>query len=157
MRTFTLIGVLASAVACSFLGDSTQERFTHLGADRVRDARLGLIWTASDTGKGLSWHDADRHCRERSLGAEGTKWRLPTGDELGSLFDTEMEQPCGKTALCRVDPAIDLSTPYQWSATAPRPDRRVYRDLSLGSELAPLIRPALTRGTLCVREERRAE
>ena len=66
-----------------------------------------------------------------------------------------MEQPCGEAAICRIDPAIQLSSPYQWSATAPQPARRIYYDFSLGSQLAPLIRPTLTRGTLCTRGQSR--
>jgi hypothetical protein len=153
MRTRVLVAVLASATASACLGDSSEERFTPLGTDMVHDAHLGIVWTPGDGGMELSWHDADKYCRERSVGEDGETWRLPSSDELGSLFDPTMEQPCGKTALCRTDPAIDLSTPYQWSATAPQLDRRVYGDLSVGSQLSPLIRPALTRGTLCVREE----
>jgi hypothetical protein len=153
MRTPVVVAVLASATACACLGNSSEERFTPLGADMVRDARLAIVWTSGDRGVQLSWRDADRYCRGRSLGEGGERWRLPSSDELGSLFEPAMEQPCGKSATCRTDPAIDLSTPYQWSSTAPRPDRRVYGDLSLGTQLSPLIRPALTRGTLCVREE----
>jgi hypothetical protein len=153
MRTAGWVAALASTAACACLGDSSEERFIPLGGGIVRDARLSIVWTAGDRGVQLSWRDADKYCRGRSLGKDGKTWRLPSSDELGSLFDPTMEQPCGKVTLCRVAPAIDLSTPYQWSAAAPRPDRRVYRDLSLGTQLSPLIRPALTRGTLCVREE----
>jgi len=153
MRTPVLVAVLASVAACACHGGSSEERFTPLGADMIHDAHLGIVWTAGDRGMELSWHDADKYCRERSVGKRGETWRLPSSDELASLFDPTTEQPCGKAALCRTDPAIDLSTPYQWSATAPRPDRRVYGDLSVGTQLSPLIRPALTRGTLCVREE----
>ena len=153
MRTPVVVAVLASATACACLGNSSEERFTPLGADMVRDARLAIVWTSGDRGVQLSWRDADRYCRGRFLGEGGERWRLPSSDELGSLFEPAMEQPCGKSATCRTDPAIDLSTPYQWSSTAPRPDRRVYGDLSLGTQHSPLIRPALTRGTLCVREE----
>ncbi|MCP5044562.1 MAG: DUF1566 domain-containing protein [bacterium] len=111
------------------------------------------MWTSRDAVEELSWRDADRYCRELSLGTSRTMWRLPSREELGSLFDKTTEQLCGETTVCRTDPAIDLSTPYQWSATAPRPDRRIYGDLSLGTQLSPLIRPALTRGTLCTRSE----
>ena len=120
----------------------------------VRDARLAIVWTSGDRGVQLSWRDADKYCRGLRLREDGEAWRLPSSDELASLFDPAMEQACGETAICRADPAIDLSTPYQWSATAPLPDRRVYGDLSLGTQLSPLIRPALTRGTLCVMEPR---
>jgi hypothetical protein len=149
MRTPTLFAVLAAAVACSSGDEPTAPRFTPIGADVVRDARMGRVWRARDSGRALSWIDADRHCRELGLGSSGAAWRLPSIEELAALYDPSMQQPCGEAAICRIDPAIHLSSPYQWSATAPQPDRRVYYDFALGSQLAPLIRPTLTRGALC--------
>ena len=153
MRPPTWIVVLATAVACSSGDQPTKPRFVSLGADVVRDADMGLVWVSRDIGQGLSWLDADKYCRGRVPASSGARWRLPSIEELVSLYDTSMEQPCGEAAVCRINPAIDLSSPYQWSATAPAPDRRVYFDFSLGSRLAPLIRPSLTRGTLCTRGE----
>ena len=153
MRTPTWIALLAAIVACSSGEETTARRLTPLGTEGVRDARLGLVWTNRDTDRELSWPDADQHCRALAPGSEGTRWRLPSIEELASLYDTSMEQPCTSTATCRIDPAIHLSSPYQWSATAPQPDRRAYYDFALGSQLAPLIRPALTRRALCTRGE----
>jgi hypothetical protein len=150
MRTAPLIFILTIAAACASLNESRNRRFTPLSSELVRDLRLGLLWTSRDAGQKLDWNAADRYCRELELESGDTAWRLPSAEELGSLYDLTLEQPCGDRFICRTDPAIALSTPYQWSATAPHPDRRVYRDLSLGSQLSPLIRPALTRGTLCV-------
>ncbi len=143
----------ASAVACSGGDEPSAPRFAQLGTDVVRDARSGLVWATRDGGRELSWHDADRYCRELTLDSGGGAWRLPSIEELAALYDTSMEQPCTGTAICRIDPAIHLSSPYQWSATAPQPDRRAYYDFALGSQLAPLIRPALTRRALCTRGE----
>jgi hypothetical protein len=153
MRTAIWIVLLTGAVACSPGDEPAASRFAPSGARGVRDARLGIVWTARDTGGGLSWPDADRHCRVLSSGSGGAGWRLPSIEELAALYDTSMEQPCGEATICRVDPAIQLSSPYQWSATAPQPDRRVYYDFSLGSQLAPLIRPTLTRAVICTRDE----
>jgi hypothetical protein len=153
MRTLTWIVVFASAVACSAGDEPSAPRFA-LSTDVVRDARSGLVWAARDSGGELSWRDADRYCRELALDSGGGAWRLPLIEELAALYDTSVEQPCGEAAICRIDPAIHLSSPYQWSATAPQPDRRVYYDFALGSQFAPLIRPALTRRALCTRGER---
>ncbi len=153
MRAPRWIAALAAASACSSAEEPAGPRFEPLGAELVRDARLGLVWTARDTGRELSWPDADRHCRELAAGADGARWRLPSIEELAALYDTSMEQPCGEAATCRIDPAIHLSSPYQWSAMAPLPERRVYYDFTFGSQLAPLIRPTLTRRALCTRDE----
>ena len=151
MRPTTWIVVLATAAACSSGDEVTKARFVSLGADGVRDSRIRLVWASRDVGQGLSWHDANRHCRGFPPASNGVGWRLPSIDELASLYDTSMEQPCGEAAVCRIDPAIDLSSPYQWSSTAPARERRFYYDFSHGSRLSPLIRPSLTRGTLCTR------
>ena len=156
MRAPTWIAALAATVACSSADESSGPRFAALGAEVVRDARMGLVWMARDTGRELSWLDADRHCRELAVGSGGAGWRLPSIEELAALYDTSMEQPCGEAAICRIDPAIRLSSPYQWSATAPQPGRRVYYDFSFGSQLAPLTRPTLTRRALCTRDEKDA-
>ena len=149
----TWIAVMVAAVACSAGDPAGEKRFTELGSDAVRDTRTGLVWTAGDGRREFSWSDADAHCRALALGSGGSEWRLPSIEELATLYDASMEHPCGEAAICRTDRAIPLSSPYQWSATAPEPDRRVYYDFSLGSRLAPLIRPSLTRGTLCTRGE----
>jgi len=157
MRVLACLVALACALACGLAcgsGDQGSEpRFRAQDADRVHDAQLGLWWTARDSGRELSWRDADRHCRSLARGSHGARWRLSSIEELASLYDASAEQPCGETVLCRSDAAIDLSSPYQWSGSAPQPDRRFYFDFALGSQLAPLIRPTLTRRALCVRRD----
>ena len=79
MRTLTWIAVLASAVACSAGDEPSAPRFAQLGTDVVRDARSGLVWAARDGGRELSWHDADRYCRELALDSgDGAGWLLPS-------------------------------------------------------------------------------
>ena len=150
MRTRAALAVIAAGLACSAGDEATEPRFARLAVDVVRDAYTDLAWTARDTGRELSWPDAEGHCRALA-DSGGAAWRLPSIEELAELYDTSMEQPCGEAAICRIDPAIYLSSPYQWSATAPQPDRRFYFDFALGSRLAPLIRPTLTRRALCTR------
>ena len=152
-RTLGWVSAFATVLACSSLGDPTEERSTSLGASRESVARRELLWTSRDFGQGLSWRDADMYCRGLSNRMGSAGWRLPSIDELESLFDSAMGHACGKAMVCRIDPAIHLSTPYQWSATAPSRDRRFYFDFSQGSQLSPLIRPSLSRGTLCVRRK----
>ena len=156
MRAPTWIAAVAAAVACSSADDPGAARFAPLAAEVVRDARTGRVWSARDSGHELAWPDADQHCRGLAVGPDGTAWRLASIEELAALYDTSTEQPCGDAAICQIDPAIHLSSPYQWSATAPQPDRRAYYDFSHGSELSPLIRPTLTRRVLCTRDERRS-
>jgi hypothetical protein len=152
MRTASWIAVLATGLACASGNPAPEERFTPHGANAVRDTRTGLVWLSQDSGRGLSWTQAAEHCHGLASSSGTARWRLPSIEELGQLYDTTLRQPCGERFSCRIDPAVDLSTPYQWSDTAPKPDRRVYFDFSLGSQLSPLIRPTLTRGTLCTHD-----
>ncbi|MBW2422017.1 MAG: DUF1566 domain-containing protein [Deltaproteobacteria bacterium] len=121
----------------------------------MRDTRSTLLWTARDNDAELPWPAADEHCRglvrASEAGADGTPWRLPTSEELAALYDASQVQACGPDR-CRLDPAVDLTSPYQWSSSArgEKGDRRVYFDFRHGSQLAPLLRPALTRRALCV-------
>jgi hypothetical protein len=154
-RRLTWIALLVAASACSG-GDKPEpsasaRRFAGAGEDIVRDSRTGLLWTARDAGRELEWNAAQIHCRDRALAA-GAAWRLPSIEELAALYEESQRQPCGD-GTCRVDAAIDLTSPYQWSASTRGESRRVYFDFLHGSELAPLLRPALTRGALCTREE----
>jgi hypothetical protein len=114
----------------------------------VRDAHTGLEWTSRDGARDVTWPQADRYCRELSLGGR-TDWRLPEIGELEGLYDERLEQPCG-TRTCHLDPAVRLTNPYVWSATQ-RDSRRFYFNFQFGSSLAPLIRPGVVRRALCVR------
>ena len=151
MRASVCIAATAASVACTAADEGAESRYSPLASEVVRDTQTGLLWTANDTGRELSWPEADAQCRSLARGTGNLPWRLPSIEELTTLYDTSLEQPCGETAICRIDPAIDLSSPYQWSATAPARERRFYYDFSHGSRLSPLIRPSLTRGTLCTR------
>ena len=156
--TLRQLGVLLSAcsLACGFESapgpsDPSGLRFVQAGAGIVLDERTGLVWMAHDSGRDLSWWTAQRRCQEIGLQAEGASWRLPTIGELETLFDAIQRQPCaGQT--CRTDPAIDLTSPYQWSGTARGGLRRVYFDFANGNALAPRLRANLTRRSLCTRD-----
>jgi hypothetical protein len=95
----------------------------------------------------MSWHEAERHCGEFGAGTGGT-WRLATIEELDGLFDASQHQSCA-TWTCRIDPAIALASPYQWSGSARGEGRRVYFDFRHRTQLAPRLRPDLVRGVLC--------
>jgi hypothetical protein len=151
MRILTFLALLAVAVSCSPSEEHPGPRFAPIGADVLRDTRTGLEWPARDSDSEQSWPRADRFCREMKSEQGGRSWRLPSIEELAGLYDVSMQQSCGEKAVCRIDGAIDLTSPYQWSATAPQPERRGYFDFAHGSRLTPLIRASLTRRVLCVR------
>jgi polyisoprenoid-binding protein YceI len=92
----------------------------------LQDTRTGLEWTRSDNGHDIDWRRAKRFCGDRA-----GKWRLPTANELISIYsDTSaVGATCG-TARCRVSLPFDLTGGWFWSADS------VGNDGSDGVELA---------------------
>ena len=54
----------------------------------VTDTRTGLMWAAGDNGADISLVDAQAYC-ENYTGGGYDDWRLPTQDELATLFELE--------------------------------------------------------------------
>ena len=52
----------------------------------VLDTTTNLMWAAKDNGENIDWHDAKKEC-ENYRGGGYTDWRLPTQDELLTLYD----------------------------------------------------------------------
>lgn len=50
------------------------------------DARTNLMWAVKDNGKKIGWLDAIDYC-EKYRGGGYTDWRMPTQDELVTLYD----------------------------------------------------------------------
>ena len=151
VAAFVLLAMACSGEAESEDATAASARFSPEGEGVVRDATTGLVWTARDSARELSWAAAERYCQELTLAAPGGGWRLATREELKSLYDPAQQQQCA-SRTCGIDPAIELTSPFQWSGTARGERRRVYIDFQHGSQLSPLIRPNLTRRVLCVRE-----
>jgi Protein of unknown function (DUF1566) len=87
------------------------------GADKPSywiDPETHLMWTAADNGSGLSWLQAQRYCRNLTLG--GFKdWILPPIDELQGLVGG-----AGQSTY-RIKAPIKLSG-WQWSSTPGKQD-----------------------------------
>jgi hypothetical protein len=115
----------------------------------VLDRRTRLEWTSRDHERSLPWDEAERYCRELSIGAR-REWRLPEVGELEALYDVRFDEPCGDRR-CHLDPALRLGGPYVWSVTTRGPGTRFYFDFSYGNSLSPGVRPDLVRRVLCVR------
>jgi hypothetical protein len=50
------------------------------------DPATGLTWTTEDNGSPVDWNQATTYCTNLRLGGY-TDWRLPTIDELQSIYD----------------------------------------------------------------------
>jgi hypothetical protein len=64
------------------------ERFVKNSNGTVTDNKTGLMWAPTDNGAPINWMDALSYCREYRGGGH-TDWRMPTLDELSSLYDPQ--------------------------------------------------------------------
>ncbi len=77
----------------------------------VKDTRTGLMWASKDNGKNITWNGAKRYC-ENYRGGGYTNWRIPTQDELASLYDPNKENRHGY----HVTKLIDISACCPWAS-----------------------------------------
>jgi hypothetical protein len=80
----------------------------HVADDLLRDGR-GVIWSAADNGRDVSWDEADRYCTHRGM-------RLPSVAQLQSLVDRSgaTTTPC-QAKQCKVSGQFHLTGYRFWS------------------------------------------
>ena len=64
----------------------------------VTDTRTGLMWAAGDNGADITLVDAQAYCENYTSGGHDD-WRLPTQDELATLFDLEAYEISGYSII----------------------------------------------------------
>ena len=130
--------VFLAMLSCAFLAGSmeisrasTSERFTDNGDGTVTDHELRLMWAQSDNQGDIDWQDAERYCEmgPPNLLGKYDNWRMPTLDELRSLYVEDQEyagyeSDCGQ--LVRIVPAIRLSCGWIWCAEKKAISARVF-------------------------------
>ena len=98
-----------------------EERFTDNGDGTVTDHQLGLMWAKYDNQGDIDWRGAERYCRwgPPQIMGKYDNWRLPTNEELKSLFVRDKkykgyESACGQKV--KVVPDIQLSCGWVWTS-----------------------------------------
>lgn len=91
------------------------------------DPSTGLMWTAKDNGRDVSWKGAVKYCRNLRL-AGYSDWRLGTLAELGAIFDRKVDAPgsagSGKDSLFTYHVKGNLFlTGDEWSSERINDDR----------------------------------
>lgn len=56
-----------------------------------KDPATGLLWSVKDNGADTNWGQANSYCENLDLGGH-TDWRLPTRDELDTIFDRSLSK-----------------------------------------------------------------
>lgn len=91
---------------------SVQNRFVEAGAETVRDLATGLTWQRDGSEAPMSWPEGLLYVTELNQRCFGnrTDWRLPTTNELFSLFDENdlVPRPAGLAPRSRWFWSCDL-------------------------------------------------
>jgi hypothetical protein len=83
----------------------------------VLDTETGLMWSAADNGGNATWGSAVTYCRNYRGGGY-RDWRMPTAEELKTLYDKNRGYPYGRQTRWTVHLTglIHLSGPNIWSS-----------------------------------------
>lgn len=84
--------------------------------DTVLDTKTGLMWPAKDNGVYIYWNDANRYCETYNRGGY-SDWRMPTIEELKSLYDKNREgyKPSVHFSKVYLTPLIQLTFCWVWA------------------------------------------
>ena len=124
LSLFCLLLISAPPVFC-------QQRFVDNGNGTVTDHKLKLMWAKYDNQGDIDWKGAERYCQmgpPQILG-QYDDWRMPTLDELKSLYFRENDGPgyetdCGQRV--KIAGGIILSCGWVWSVEVRSITARVF-------------------------------
>lgn len=85
-------------------------RFVVHGDGTVTDRRTGLMWAARDNSADINWGDSQEYCQNYSGGGHAD-WRMPTQNELASLYDSQSRNKYGY----KVSRLIDITACCLWA------------------------------------------
>jgi len=127
-----ILTILLCLYAISFCDTvSAARRFTDNGDGTITDNKLGLMWAKFDNRKNIGWKQAEAWVKNKfakTINSKYKDWRLPTVEELSSLYTTNARYKgyttdCGM--LVKIVPQIKISCILIWSS-----------DTALGAHLA---------------------
>jgi len=94
-RILSMMFVIAAMAMVASACASNDRFIVHHMNGTVLDTKTNLMWAAKDNGSDVNWPGAKSYCENYFAG--GYKdWRMPTKDELASLYDAQQtrEAPC---------------------------------------------------------------
>jgi hypothetical protein len=111
------------------------------------DPATGLTWAKKDNGDNLLWQQAADYCRNLQL-AGHTDWRLPTIDELQSIYDPNAGRD-------HVKGNLQLSAWWEWSSSQGKTSGEEWDFTFNDGNRVSTRRDAVVNGrALCVRRSR---
>jgi hypothetical protein len=120
LRTILVIGIM-TLMAVSAGAMAKDDRFVvYKDSETVLDTKTGLMWAAKDNGSDISWAGAKSHCENYRAGGY-SDWRMPTQDELASLYDADKTRPAscaGNFTIHVATKLIDATCLGTWSKEA---------------------------------------
>ena len=99
-----------------------QERFVDNKDGTVTDTLLNVMWAKTDNQGDINWREAKQwtsYTFPYTLETTYDNWRMPTLEELKSLYETDLlyegyETVCGQ--LVKIVPEIELSCGWIWAS-----------------------------------------
>jgi hypothetical protein len=143
-KHFNLIAIcLAIMIICVGLPLATGQD----AAQTWLDSDSGLTWTVKDNGEDVSWSQGNNYCR--TLDLDGHKdWRLPTIDELKSIYDKNQSK------RFKAKGPIELDMATVWSSEQNKSGDVWSLNFSYGGKsLSPTGGCGSSARTLCVRKD----
>lgn len=111
------------------------------------DSETGLTWTVKDNGEDVSWNQARNYCGSLDLDGQAD-WRLPTIDELKTIFDKKQSK------TYKAKGPIELEMPGIWSSSTNNSEDVWSLNFSYGGKsLSPTGGCSSAGRTLCVRQD----
>jgi hypothetical protein len=86
-------------------------RFIAYNDGTALDTKTNLMWAGKDNGSDINWQDAKSYC-ENYRGGNYTDWRMPTLNELSSLYD---RCKTNRHGACVID-LIEITELYVWAS-----------------------------------------
>lgn len=93
-------------------------RFIAYDNGTVTDTGSGLMWAAKDNGRDINWQGARSFC-QNYRGGGYTDWRMPTWNELASLYDGGKSRPAACDTSLPIHAAtvlIDITCIAPWTS-----------------------------------------
>ena len=106
-----VVVILAGVFNANAAEEARDGRFIAYDDGTVWDSQSNLLWASHDNGSNINWSDAEEYCK--TYDGSGYKgWRLPTKDELLTLYDRSIFGNNGY----RLTKLITLSGSYPWTS-----------------------------------------